>query len=149
MALTTPIIRALTIVEPPLKNKNIEITKKFLTNDKVLIYQNELMQVILNILKNSEDNFLEKNTAEPKINISTKNENGSCIIMISDNGGGIPKNILPKIFEPYFSTKLEKNATGLGLYMSKIIIEEHNGGILRVNNTDDGICFEIVLYKQS
>ncbi|MBL1244367.1 MAG: cache domain-containing protein [Sulfurimonas sp.] len=149
VALTTPIIRALTIVEPPLKNKNIEITKKFLTNDKVLIYQNELMQVILNILKNSEDNFLEKNTAEPKINISTKNENGSCIIMISDNGGGIPKNILPKIFEPYFSTKLEKNATGLGLYMSKIIIEEHNGGILRVNNTDDGICFEIVLYKQS
>jgi len=128
-----------------INDKNIKINIDYQNNDKIFIYKNRTMQVILNILQNSEDNFLEKNTKNPQINIVAKKENNECIIQISDNGGGIPDDILPKIFEPYFSTKLKKNGTGLGLYMSKIIIEEHNNGKLDALNIDNGVCFEIAL----
>jgi nitrogen fixation/metabolism regulation signal transduction histidine kinase len=108
------------------------------------MYPNEIMQVILNLLKNSEYNFLDKYTEKPEIMITTFNRNNKTIVSICDNGGGIPANIAKKIFEPYFSTKSEKNGTGLGLYMSKIIIEEHHNGSLMMKNRNDGVCFEMI-----
>ena len=98
-----------------------------------------MIQVVLNILKNAEDNFLEKDIKEPYIKISTNDK----VLSICDNGGGIPDDNMNKIFDPYFSTKDEKNGTGLGLYMSKTIIEEHHNAKLEVENTDDGVCFTI------
>ena len=157
VSLTTPIKKALAIVKSSMKNKNIDVNTDFKTDDELLLYQNELMQVILNILKNSEDNFLEKKILNPKINIITKKINNKYIISISDNGGGIKEEILSKIFDPYFSTKDEKNGTGLGLYMSKIMIEEHNKGSLSVKNVDNvdcyqenctGVCFEMVFEEK-
>jgi signal transduction histidine kinase len=145
ISLSSPINRALKIVETSMSSKNIDIDLDLQVEDELLIYQNEVMQVILNILKNSEDNFMEKNIDNPKIKISTSKENDSYIIEILDNGGGIPEDILPRIFDPYFSTKNEKNGTGLGLYMSKIIIEEHNNGELSAFNIDDGVCFRMEL----
>ena len=128
-----------------MSSHGIEIVTDFGCKDAILMYQNELMQVILNILKNSEDNFKEKNIQNGKIEITTSKKDNIYIIEISDNGGGIPKDILPNIFDPYFSTKDEKNGTGLGLYMSKIIVEEHHGGKLSVSNRDGGACFRIEL----
>ena len=146
-ALTTPIIKALKMIKTSITNKNITITSNFQTDDDVLIYNNELMQVFLTILKNSEDNFLEKNIHNPTINITTEKQKDNYIISFTDNGGGIHENILSKIFEPYFSTKLEKNGTGLGLYMSKVIIEDHHKGTLQAINVENGIKFEIILQK--
>ena len=103
-----------------------------------------MMQVIINILKNAQDNFKEKEIKNPYIKISTEHRS----IRICDNGGGIPKPILNKIFDPYFSTKNEKNGTGLGLYMSKIIVEDHHKGNLHVSNTKDGVCFKIEFQKK-
>ncbi len=145
VSLVEPINRALKIVETSMSSKGINISCNFNNDEKLLIYQNEVMQVILNILKNSEDNFIEKKIINPQIKITTLKSNNNYIIDIYDNGGGIAEDILPKIFDPYFSTKDEKNGTGLGLYMSKIIIEEHNSGKLIVENIDDGICFKIIL----
>ncbi len=147
VCLTVPLEKALQMIEVSMVNKNIQIKKDFQTNDKILIYKNELIQVVLNILKNSEDNFIEKKISNPCINISTKKKNNEYVISITDNGGGIREDILSKIFKPYFSTKLEKNGTGLGLYMSKVIIEEHHNGVLKAKNLDNGVCFEIILYK--
>jgi len=103
------------------------------------------MQVFLNILKNSQDNFKEKGTKNPQISIHTYDTKKNVKIEFCDNGGGIPKEIGEKIFDPYFSTKNEKNGTGLGLYMSKTIIEEHHQGKLHTENRDTGVCFIIEL----
>jgi len=92
VTLSTPITRALQIVENSMSSKNITITTEFDNDDKVLMYQNEMMQVILNILKNAEDNFIEKNTKNPYIKIKTYSEDGAWVTSISDNGGGIPKD---------------------------------------------------------
>lgn len=83
----------------------------------------------------------EKQIKDPYIKITAENRT----ISISDNGGGIPEEIIENIFDPYFTTKGDKNGTGLGLYMSKTIIEEHHKGKLAVENTDDGVCFTIQL----
>ena len=131
--------KSLAIIKNSLLNNNINIVEDYHSNDTLEIYTNEIIQVVLNILKNVEDNFLEKNIKDPSVKISTNNKT----LCICDNGGGIPEDILPKIFDPYFSTKDEKNGTGLGLYMSKIIIEAHHNATLTAVNTVDGICFKI------
>ncbi len=145
--LTAPIESALHIVEKPMENNGIEIIKDFKVDTKIELYQNEIMQVILNLLKNSEDNFLEKNISDPKITIATYTHDHNYTISICDNGGGIPADIIDKIFNPYFSTKDEKNGAGLGLYMSKMIIEDNHLGILNSKNSKVGVCFEIILSK--
>ncbi|WP_294876891.1 MULTISPECIES: cache domain-containing protein [unclassified Sulfurospirillum] len=144
--LTTPVEKALQMIEASLISKNIKVLKHYQCNHPIEVYKNELVQVILNILKNSEDNFVEKNISQPCITISTQKNDHTYTIGIEDNGGGILEEFLPKIFEPYFSTKLEKNGTGLGLYMSKVIIEEHHQGKLNATDVQNGILFEIILY---
>ncbi len=129
------------IVEISMKNKNIKLVKKLNSDLTFYTFPNELKQVVLNLLKNAEDVLIERDIKDPQIIIET-NDN---ILSISDNGGGIPEDILDKIFDPYFSTKTKKDGTGLGLYMSKIIIEEHCGGKLRVKNSEIGAVFEIIL----
>jgi len=135
--------KALQIIEIPMQNNNITIKTKLDSVQSVKLFKNEITQVILNILKNSEDNFMEKKVSGGEILIYTYDQEKSIILEISDNGGGIKEEIIEKIFDPYFSTKKEKNGTGLGLHMSKVIIEEHNHGKLKVENRDKGVCFII------
>ena len=141
----SPIGRAMLIVEGSLTSHGIDIGYTFNVNEKVEMYQNEIMQVILNIVKNSEDNFIEKGTDNPTIRIETRTMPAHYEIVISDNGGGISEHIIDSVFEPYFSTKDEKNGSGLGLYMSKMMIEEHSGGLLQVENIKDGVAFSILI----
>ena len=135
------ISKSLMIIKSSLNEDNIKIIEDYQCNYDIDIYDNEMIQVILNILKNAQDNFKEKRIKNPQIIITTKNKS----ISICDNGGGIPENILENIFLPYFSTKDEKNGTGLGLYMCKTIIQEHHKGSIDATNTKDGVCFTIDL----
>ena len=144
VSIVEPIERALFIVEASLVANNIKVIKDFQSSRSLHIYRNEVMQVILNIIKNAQDNFKERDIQNPQIVIATKENNGMIIISICDNGGGIDEEILGQIFDPYFSTKDEKNGSGLGLYMSKTMIEEHNNGSLYATNKEDGVCFMIV-----
>jgi signal transduction histidine kinase len=108
-------------------------------------FENEIMQVILSIINNGVDALIQNDIKEPCIYISIKeSEVGNQVIYIEDNAGGIPEDIIPKIFDPYFSTK-DKNGTGLGLYIAQIIITEHCGGVMSVENTSRGACFKIEL----
>jgi len=135
------------IVEVSIENKNIKILKELNTQKKFYTYPNELKQVILNLIKNAEDILLDNEIANPYIKITTYKDENNFILEVSDNGGGIKEDIIEKVFDPYFSTKIEKNGTGLGLYMSRTIIQEHCSGRLNVSNGTDGAVFKIVLEK--
>ncbi|WP_323588944.1 HAMP domain-containing sensor histidine kinase [Aliarcobacter butzleri] len=136
---------ALTILNPDLQKDNINLNLKFETFEDIKIFgvKNELSQVILSLVSNSIDAL--KNRYNPKISINVVSSSAEVIIEILDNAGGIKAKNLKKIFEPYFSTKEE--GTGIGLYLSKIIIEESFGGKLQVQNIKDGAKFSIFIEK--
>ncbi len=145
--LINPIEKVLSIVKNDLELKGITVNVDFKVNTIVFIHLSEILHVLLNILKNSEESLLENDIEDKEISIGTFSENEKIGIYIKDNGNGIPIDILPNIFDPYFSTKEDKNGTGIGLYMSKIIIEEHNSGELLVENLNKGVCFKILWNK--
>jgi len=137
---------ALGIIKQSLIQTNVDVVNdyKHLTRPMKL-YSNELVQVFLNLVKNSMDVLSEKELDRAYICIRGSEYDNKSVIVFEDNGGGISPKIMQKIFEPYFTTKNEKNGTGLGLYMSKMIIEEHCDGHLIVENTDVGARFTIAL----
>lgn len=135
--------KALSIIESSMRSDNIEIITNSDCQQELELHDGELMHVFLNILKNTQDNFNERNIQNPRLIIDVKDTE----ISFTDNGGGISEDILEKIFDPYFSTKDEKNGTGLGLYMSKKIVEDHHNGKVDALNTDNGVCFRINLGK--
>ncbi len=135
----------LNIIGESIESKDIEIKKDLKSTTKFTTFANELKHVVINIIKNAEDILIENKVKKPFIKIETYEESENKILAISDNGGGISQEIMLKIFDPYFSTKTKKNGTGLGLYMSKIIVEEHCGGLLQVSNSGDGAVFEIII----
>ncbi len=136
---------ALKIIGTSLHNHKIEVVKELNCDSSFVTYPNELKQVILNILKNAEDILIEKSIQTPQIYIITYIKDNNKILEIRDNGGGVPNEFIDTIFDPYFSTKDNKNGTGLGLYMSKTIIEEHCNGVLSVHNNKKGAIFTITL----
>ena len=133
----------LNIVEHSLENHGIALEVELKCNKIFQSYPNEIKQVLLNLIKNAEDILKEKNIKEPKIVIKTYEKEGVAILEVLDNAGGVPEAIKDKIFDPYFSTKIKKDGTGLGLYMSKIIIEEHCNGKIKVINEKEGALFRI------
>jgi len=140
-----PIERALKIMEMSFRQHCIEIYKAYDAETSIQIHSNEVMQVLLNLFKNAEDNFLERGVTSPSIRINTTRTQDAVKIEIIDNGGGIKESVIEQIFDPYFSTKNEKNGTGLGLYMCKIIIEQHHKGKLYARNVDNGAAFYVEL----
>lgn len=140
--------KTITIIQKAFEVNKIDIEISHTSENKVFTYGNEVMQVILNILKNAEDIVKEKEINSAKINIRIYSDNDNEVIEIEDNAGGIPEDIIDQIFDPYFSTKEEKNGSGLGLYMSKTIIEDHCGGTISVLNNNTGATFKITLERE-
>lgn len=138
--------KTLTIGGHLLDTKGIEIVKNYGKDlPEISSFENEIMQVVLSVIYNGADALVSNEIKQPRIYISIDtNESGNQVILIEDNAGGIPDDIISKIFDPYFSTK-EKNGTGLGLYIAQIIITEHCDGFISVENTNRGACFKIEL----
>ncbi|BCS55509.1 PAS domain S-box protein [Geobacter sp. SVR] len=103
---------------------------------------NEFSQVILNILINARDAFIARKVEQPRVMAKIFRTEGRSVLTISDNAGGIPENIIEKIFDPYFTTKGPDKGTGLGLFMSKNIMSNMNGS-LSVRNSGDGAEFRL------
>ncbi|MBF0555329.1 MAG: PAS domain S-box protein, partial [Nitrospirae bacterium] len=118
----------------------------------ITTYKNQLAHVILNIINNARDAIILRRrsgllgvTDEGTISVDCYKEGETLKLSISDNGGGIPEEIMGKIFEPYFTTKPQDVGTGIGLYMSKIIVEDKLGGRIYVRNIEGGAAFTLEL----
>jgi len=138
---------AIDIIGVQLKDANIKLILD-IDNISIFSFENELKQSLLNILSNAQDAIKErkqKSSFSPYIKILAKQQDTKIEIDISNNGGSIDKKILPKIFEPYFTTKFESQGTGVGLYMTKSIIEMNLNGMIAVENFKNGVNFKITL----
>lgn len=139
---------ALDMIQEAFERNNISIVNKNdIKIENIYLYKNELLQVIINILTNAKDAFINKKDKKNQITIEYKELKKVQKIIISDNAEGIKEEILEKIFDPYFSTKDNQNGTGIGLYMCKTIIEKHFEGKIKASNKNDGACFEITISK--
>ncbi|MFW5757360.1 MAG: PAS domain-containing sensor histidine kinase, partial [Bacteroidota bacterium] len=137
--------KALSLVYASLKNTGIPV-KNTLDNHMLgLGFPNEFAQVVVNILSNARDALVENKPDQPIIEISSRSKGGKNHLYFYNNGGQISRKILRDIFKPYFTTKIESKGTGIGLYLSKIIIENNMDGTIKVINKKDGVQFEIVL----
>ncbi len=139
----------LALLEASFKYHNITVTVK--TPEEHVMFEglrNELEQVILNLLNNAKDALIENNIPNPTITIEIKEDSEQIRIEVRDNGGGIEPTILSRVFEPYFTTKDQGKGTGIGLYMSKVIIEKNMNSTIKVVNTGEGACFCITLAKE-
>ena len=141
---------AIDMVEASLTNNHIKLEKNTNNIDfiKYKLIVAEFIHVIINIINNAKDAVLEKNIQKPQIIINLNKSSEGIIITVADNAGGIPDNVINKIFDPYFTTKHKAQGTGLGLHMSYRIIENLEGR-LSVENIDDGAKFTIELPYQN
>jgi len=135
----------LDLVQASLVNHQIAIQINVEEEFKILGFPNEFLQVLLNLINNSKDALIESKNKSPIIRIRSYRTNVAHCLEIADNAGGIPKDIIDKIFDPYFTTKEEGKGTGIGLYMSKMIVENNMSGKLTVHNTEEGALFTITL----
>lgn len=132
---------AISFVQNTLDAKGIRCRREFLADAELEGYPNDFTQVILNILNNAKEALVERNVSNPYVYIRVTRDENIVTITIGDNAGGAPPEVLDRIFEPYFTTK--EMGTGLGLYMSKTIVEKNMEGQLTAANTDEG--FEVTI----
>lgn len=133
------------ILSSALRFYNIKLTKEIIDDIETYNYENEFCQVLLNIITNAKDALVSEKIKDPKINIKLYKMQNKLIVEIKDNAKGIDEKIINKIFEPYFTTKGKGEGTGIGLYMSKLIIEKNMHGKLEVKNDTEGAVFIITL----
>ncbi len=131
----------LEILAASLRNHNIQV--KVEGDAEVVGYgfPNEYAQVLLNLLNNAKEAILNRDIENGAISIHITHRDGQACLVVSDNGGGIAEDHLAKIFDPYFTTK--EKGTGIGLYMSKLIIEDNMSGKIAARNIDNGAEFTI------
>ncbi len=139
--------QALTIMRPILNKVNIEIRFEDCDHAYIHGYMNEYTQVVVSILTNAKDVLIHRKIENAYIDMILSEQDGKIILTINDNAGGIEKEHIHRVFDPYFTTKHKSMGTGLGLYISKMIIEKNMGGTLSVQNTKEGASFNIIMEK--
>jgi signal transduction histidine kinase len=151
--------KSISITSASYKDNDINVNLN-VDNEKELFIShgmpNELSQVFLNILNNAKDATISNLVEKKEVHVSCKLENNMNVIYIQDNAGGIPDHIIEKIFDPYFTTKHQSQGTGIGLYMSKDIVEKHLSGLLTVKNQTvkigdmvyNGACFRVAVPRK-
>lgn len=136
------------IIGSSAKDKNIELKMEVPSDEMVYGHKSEYEQVLLNIITNAKQILGNKEIQEPKLHIFLERDESFSYLHVKDNGKGIQTEPIEKIFEPYFTTKESSGGTGIGLYMSKLIIEKSMGGVLVAKNHKDGAEFIIRLKRQ-
>lgn len=137
------ITRTLLLIEKTFKDQKIQVGCHIEGNPSIIGYPNEYAQVLLNILMNARDELVARGVVAPIITIRAFELRGRSVVTITDNAGGIAEEIIERVFDPYLTTKGPDKGTGIGLYMSKTIIENNMGGLLTVRNVVGGAEFRI------
>ncbi|OSM00150.1 putative PAS/PAC sensor signal transduction histidine kinase [Magnetofaba australis IT-1] len=139
----TMIQRAIGLVAAGCRQDHIQIEME--APDEPLMvngYANEFAQAMLILLANAKDAIIAaRSDGGGRIRVVAKRNVEMCAITVTDNGGGVPDEVMERLFEPYFTTKGTKG-TGIGLYMARTIIERHMGGFITVSNTEEGAQFQ-------
>lgn len=139
------IAQTLVLVEETITQQGITLHTRIDAILTLPLYRNELIQVLINLLQNAAEGLADASIAHPHIGIECYETGQYAVIRICDNGGGIDEPTAAKMFDPYFTTKAY--GSGIGLYLSRIIIEEHFSGQLLFENSDDGACFFVKIGK--
>jgi PAS domain S-box-containing protein len=150
----TTLLKTLSIVSAALKNHDITVIQNIEDTITINGHENDLIQSFINIINNARDAIEENvsNLDDKFIFVTTKTAENGVIVSIKDNGGGIPQDIINKIFEPYFTTKHQSTGTGIGLSMTHQLLEERHHAQITVQNVEydyqdkiyKGACFEIL-----
>jgi len=135
----------LRIMGAQLKNHNITFVQEIEKELTITTFSTDLEHVLINLFSNARDVLDERRKENKEIRLKAYKKDKDCIIEVSDNGGGIADDIINRVFEPYFTTKEQGKGTGIGLYMSKKIVETSLNGTISVKNIKDGAKFSIRL----
>lgn len=134
------------IVSSGLKANNIQLEIIMKKNPELYGYKNEFSQVLINLINNAKDELVARKIKNKHIEITIFEEDENIVLTVQDNAGGIKVNPIDKIFEPFFTYE-KQNGSGVGLFMSKLIIEKNMEGKLKVSNRNEGAFFEIIIPK--
>lgn len=137
------IAKTLHLVDDLFTSQGITVESSFEADSNVTGFPNEFSQALLNLLLNARDSLLESNPNEKWIKVNSSLLNGRAVVTVTDNGGGVKEEIIDKIFDPYFTTKKLGKGSGIGLFMSKMIIERSMEGSLTARNINGGAEFRI------
>lgn len=148
-SLVESVKNSIRIMDATFRNNNVKVDFKYDNDIEVMGYKNEFSQVLLNIFKNAKDEFELRDIKEGLLQIKLEEMGEKAVLTITDNAGGIPEGVVDKVFEPYFSTKEDVGGTGIGLHMSKNIIETNMDGTIDVQNVKNGAEFTIRLKKSN
>jgi two-component system CheB/CheR fusion protein len=135
--------KSVKLMEQGLKKDGITLEVDSSGDPHIEGYANEYGQVFMNLLANARDALQERKTPQARITVRSRLEDGKAVVTVTDNGGGIPEEVIDRIFDAYFTTKDLGKGTGVGLFISKTIIEKSMGGRLTARNTADGAEFRI------
>ena len=146
LPINTVVASALQLIEAPLRLSDIEVTLDLSSSEPIILGNRiQLEQVFLNLLSNARDAVGE--VPQGKIRVATWTEGESTNVAVEDNGKGIPSELLPRIFDQFFTTKSVGQGTGLGLSIVYGIVREHGGRILAENRQEGGIRFLVQLAR--
>lgn len=141
--------KSISLLRSQLEQSSIDIeVVNNLNNIFISSYKSEFVQILLNLLNNSKEAFEDKDIKDKKITITIEARDDMMVIKVLDNAGGINDEVLPNIFQPYFSTKKQKNGTGLGLYMVKVIVNRYLNGSIFVSSNNQTTEFSIVVPQE-
>ncbi|MFA7242312.1 MAG: ATP-binding protein [Sulfuricellaceae bacterium] len=138
---------ALNILEAAFKSNNIAVSVEQDESVMAYGYRNEYSQVLINLLSNAKEAIQQRHVAQGQVRIAIANQAGRAVVAVEDNAGGIPPDVLPRVFDPYFTTK--EKGTGIGLYMSKMIIEHNMDGSIKASNIEGGCKFVVTVVTEA
>jgi len=138
--------RALDLVLPSLVKLGIQLEIKLASNSPMVrVFAGEIMQVALELINNARDALTAGAPATPLLRLTLEKEAGGAVLRVENNGGNIPVDDLPHIYDPYYTIKDGPHGAGLGLYMAKLIVENHHGGALSVVSSGGLTTFTCIL----